>query len=259
MLRAVVAPICLVVLPIALTACGNDPRTEVPVTTNSPSGQSTAPSAQAAEERDHALVRVVHAIPGGPSVDVFADDNRVFQNLAYKAVTPYQEVDGQRYAFHVRPTGAAVSTDALGSNREGLDDGDYYTVFALPGDRAGAYLRVVEDDHSTPMQGKARVRVVHAAAGAEEVDVFATGRSDELFDGVDFQSVTDYDEIDPVFGALQVRPEGSEAVLLTVPEVRLDAGKSYTVVVVGAAAGRGAQKLEAFVIEDQPAAPVARR
>jgi hypothetical protein len=86
--------------------------------------------------------------------------------------------------------------------------------------------------------------------------VYAVGRTNVLFDGVDFQSVTNYDEMDPLSGSLELRPEGESNVMLTIPNVRLDAGKTYTIVIVGRV--RTAPKLEAFVIEDQTMATPAR-
>jgi len=272
--------ICLVVPIVFLAACSQDSERNAPVTTTTPAGQSSAPSAEAAEKRDTALVRVVHAIPAGTSVDVYADDNRVFDKIGFKDVTPYKELDGQRYAFNIYPAGTPVTagagaTDstrpdatrgtagrttaargtsgsgqrALASNSEGLDDGDYYTVFALPGDDGDpALLRVVEDRHERPNADRARVRVVNAAAETDEVDIFAQGQTDALIGGVDFQSVSDYDEVNPFTGALEVRVSDDDAPISTLPNIRLEAGKSYTIVVVGNR--RRAPKLEAFVIED---------
>ena len=237
-----------IVLLLMIVGCQQESTRNAPVTTSSPAGQSTAPPAAAAQRRDMALLRVVHAIPAGSTVDVFADDNKVFDGLAYKAVTPYREIDGQRYTFRLRPAGMNQARP-LASNTEGLDDGNHYTVFAVPGDGEAASLRVVADTHSMPSSGKARVRVVHASGDAGEFDVYAVGRTPVMFDGVDFQSVTAYDEIDPLSGSLELRPQGESNVMLTIPNVRLEAGKTYTIVIVGRV--RTAPKLEAFVIEDQ--------
>jgi hypothetical protein len=237
-------------LVVLLSAC-NDRAANAPVTTTTPAGQSTAPAPAAAERRDTALVRFVHAVPGGGSMDLFADDNRTFDAVEYKATTPYREVDGQYYTFRLRAAGRTAG-DPVASNTEGLDDGDYYTVFALPGDRNTAVLRVVEDDVTPPDNGKARVRVVHAAANLGEVDVFRAGQDDQVFGGVDFQSVSDYDEIDPWSGGLDVKAEDGGAPLATL-NVQFEAGKTYTIVVVGAA--KGGRGLETFVIEDQMGAP----
>jgi hypothetical protein len=215
---------CLVVLPGILAGCQRESTRDAPVSTSSPAGQSTAPAASAAASREMALVRVVHAIPAGSTVDLFADDNKVFDSLAYKAVTPYREMDGQRYTFRLRPAGMNQA-EALASNTEGLSDGKYYTVFAVPGDGETASLRVVADTHALPSTGKARVRVVQASSDAGEVDVYAVGRTQVLFDSVDFQSVTDYTEFDAMTGALELRPDGDSNVMLAVPNVRLDAAR----------------------------------
>lgn len=223
-----------------------------PITTTSPAGESTAPSSAAAERRDDALVRFVNAMPSKAVVDLYADDNRTFDGVSFRTVTPYREVDGQRYTFRLRPTGSSEGSP-LASNSEGLNDGDYYTVFAVPGDRGAAMLRVVEDDFSAPAEGKARVRVVHASGDVGELALFERGRDTSLFGGVDFQSVTDYDEVDAWQGALDIKPEGGESVLTTIPDATFEAGKVYTVVVVGNS--RTSPKVEAFVIEDRIGVP----
>ena len=234
-------------LSLSVGACQRDSTQNAPVTTTTAAGQSAAPAAAAVEERDNALVRVVHAVPAGSTVDVWADDERVFDGLAYKAVTAYREVPGERFSFKVRPAGMAQA-EPIATNSEGLDDGDHYTIFAVPGDNAGASLRVVKDDHSLPAAGKARLRVVHASSDAGEIDIYAAGRRDPLFDGVHFQSVSTYRDVDPVAGTVTIRPEGEANAMLTLRDVRFDAGKTYTVVVVGRV--KTSPKIDAFVIED---------
>lgn len=226
---------------VSLAACS--PSTDQSsVTTSSPAGSSTAPPAAAAGQRDNALVRFVHAAPAAASVDVYADDTKAFEAVAYKTVTPFEEIEGQRATIRLRPAGAAES-EPLAANSEGLDDGDHYTIFAVPGDDEKPMLRVVEDDLTRPADGKARIRVVNAARDAGEIDVVA---GDTVVDGVNFQTVSSYAEVDPWAGSLQVKAEGQAAALATVPDVRFDAGKVYTVVVAGRPTAP-----EAFVIEDQ--------
>ena len=280
--NAAIRAICLALPIVLVAACSKDSERNAPVTTTTPAGQSSAPPAAVAEKRDTALVRVVHAIPAGAAVDVYADDNEVFNKVGFKDVTPYKELDGQRYAFNIYRAGTAVAAgssnnprpegtrgtadrsvargtagagnQALASNSEGLDDGDYYTIFALPGENgSAALLRVVQDRHERPSADHARVRVVNAAAETGEIDIFAQGQADELIGGVDFQSVSDYDEVVPVNGALEVRAHNDVTPVTTLPNIRFEAGKSYTVVVVGSR--RREPKLEAFVIEDVVGAP----
>lgn len=241
----------LMVFTLALGALASCDRAETtstaPVTTTSPAGTSTAPSAATADRRDEALVRVVHAIPAGAPVDIYAGDLTVFDNLSYKSVTAYRALDGKRYMFTVRPAGMA-NAKPLSSNTEGLDDGEYYTVFALPGDGNAAHLRVVQDVMTPPPAGKARLRVIHGGSDAGEVDIQATGAPGVLFDGVDFQTVTPYGDVDPFNGEIEVRAGGQAAALVKVPLAHIEAGKFYTLVIVGRV--RSTPKIEAFLIED---------
>ncbi len=233
---------------IATAACDRSANRDATVTTTSPAGESTAPSSAVAEERDEALVRVVHAIQSGAAVDIFADETTLFDGVEYKAVTPYRSVEGQRYELQLKPTGM-TGAEALASNSEGLDDGSYYTVFVLPGDEdRDASLHVSNDRFDRPADGKAQLRVVHAAPGTGEIDIHVPGSDDAVVDGVNFRSVTSYHEIDPIRGtAVQVRTEGNDAAIATVTDAQVAAGRFYTLVV----AGRGPTgRLEAFLIED---------
>ena len=229
-----------------LAACDRTETTSTaPVTTTSPAGTSTAPSSATTDKRDEALVRVVHAIPASAPVDIYAGDLTVFDNLSYKSITAYRALDGKRYMFALRPAGMA-NAKPLSSNTEGLDDGGYYTVFALPGDGNAAHLRVVQDLMTPAAEGKARLRVVHGGADAGEVDIFAVGTTAALFDGVDFQSVTNYEEINPFNGDIEIRAEGQPAIAKAIAHI--EPGRSYTLVIVGRV--KSTPKLEAFLIED---------
>lgn len=243
-----IGAVAALTLTTTTAACERQSTEHAPITTATPDGQSTAPPAVVAERADHALVRFVHAVPASAALDLYAGDTRAFEGVGYRAVTPYREVDGQRLTFRLRPAGLDKATP-LASNSEGLDDGDYYTVFAVPDDNDTAELHIVEDDFSPASSGKARVRVVNAVRGLGELDVYEAGTADELFDGVDFRSVTDYHEIEPWRGTLEIRAEDGTTPLVTISNATFEAGKVYTIVASGRI--RGTPKLEAFVIEDR--------
>ena len=216
------------------------------VTTSSPAGTSTAPSSASARNRDNALIRVVHAVPAGTTFDLFAGDLLLFDGLAFKAVTPYRAVDGQRYAFALRPAGM-TQAKPLSSNTEDLKDGGFYTAIAMPGDGRVPNLRVVSDPHDAPPSGKARLRVVHAGTDAGQIDVRAAGGSSALFDKVDYQTVSDYKDITPMNGVVEIAGAGQPVPLATTL-AHLEAGRFYTLVIVGS--GTAPSKVEAFLIED---------
>lgn len=238
-------------LLLVASACTGSNQNQPVTTTTNANGNTqttTAPPAREAERRDNALARFIHAIPGGGAVDVFADDRRAFTNVAYKSVTPYQEIPDDRQTFRVRPTGQDTA-NPLVEDAEGFGDGGHYTIIALPTDDGRADLRFVRDQITAPSSGRARVRVIHAAAGVGEVDVYARGNNNALFDGINFPSETSYNEIEPMTGTLEVRREGQNTAALTIPNARFEAGKNYTIIVVGRA--QGTPRLEAVVITDE--------
>lgn len=241
----------LLICGLLATACERAETRSAPVTTSSPAGGSIAPSAADAASRDEALVRVVHAIPFASAMDIYAGDLLAFNGVGFKGVTSYRALDGKRYAFSLRPAGMS-NAKPLATNTEGLEDGRYYSVFALPGDGRNAHLRVVADELDRPATGKSRLRVVHAGEGLESVDLLASGARTALLSGVKFRDVTDYRDVDAFNGAIEVR-SGDRAVLM-LPNAHLESGRFYTMVIVGRAATRGTgggPPLEAFIIEDQ--------
>jgi hypothetical protein len=248
MTARVIPTAALVAIISIATACGHADTSNATVKTTSPAGTSAAPSASSAQHRDEALVRVVNASPAGANVDLFAGDLLLFDGLAFKSVTPYRAVDGERYAFALRPAGMARAKP-IASNTEALKDGGYYTVFAMPGDGDRPHLRIVNDPLTQLANGKARLRVVHAGVGGDggAIAIRAAGSTDPLFDDVAFQAVTDYRDVSPFNGIIQVAGGGKGVTLATI-NAHLEGGRFYTLAIVGTAGA--SSKLEAFLIED---------
>ena len=225
------------------TAC-KDTRDTGAVSSKTAEGTSSAPAAEVAENRDVALVRVVNAVPAG-AVTILAGDSAAFSEVGYKKTTEFREIADDRFNFKL---GSAANP--LAENRENLDGGSHYTIVAMP-DQGGAdkrNLRVLKDDLEPVSPGKARVRVINAIPGDLEISVYVRGREDALFDGINFKSEAGWDQIDPIAGTLELRPEGKKNVLASLPDVKFESGKSYTFVVAGTPA-----KPEIIKIEDEVA------
>ena len=186
-------------------------------------------------------------------MDVYAGDLLAFDAVGFKSVTSYRALDGKRYVFSLRPAGM-TNAKPLATNTEGLEDGRYYSVFALPGEGRSVHLRVVSDRLDQPATGKSHVRIVHGGEGLDTVNILASGTPEPLLQGVAFQAVTDYQAVNPFNGAIEVQSGGKSVLML--PNAHLEAGRFYTMVIVGRAGGGG---LEAFIIEDQLAPPTTAR
>jgi hypothetical protein len=155
--------------------------------------------------------------------------------------------------FKLLPGTAATGTPAA-ENHELLSNGGRYTVLALPEqDGSGANLKVMRDE-LTPGAGKAQVRVIHAAPGVGEIDVVLGGAKDPLFNNVNYGNEAGFKDIDPAAGAVTISSADKHKRLVSVPNAKFEAGKSYTIVVTGSPMS----KVEAITFNDAltPSEPV---
>jgi hypothetical protein len=216
-------------------------------------GEATsAPSADSAKAHDQTLVRVVNAMPGRQSVDVWAGDSSTFQNVAFKSVTAYQPITQNKPTFKVVPAGNPTAAP-LAENSEVVLDGRYYTAIALAptGKDNKPAISVIRDDLAPGDPAKARIRVVNAASTMhdKDIDVFVNGNKDPLFDDVGFKDEAGYKEVDPGTATVDVRADDGKASLLRISDLKLEAGKSLTLVIVNSSAKNG--KLEAIKVLDE--------
>jgi hypothetical protein len=229
-------------------ACSNEPKQTQPVISKSDSGTSTAPAAKEVQQRNNALVRVINAVPGAMAVDVFADDQKTFEAVSFKDVTPYKEISDTSHTFRVRQAGKD-NEQPIAENSEGLAGGRHYTILIMPGTNDKTMVSLISDNIAAPPTDKAQVRVIHASPDAGEVDIVDKSANKKLFSGINFERETTYMTVDPMKTTLEVRPEGHDNAVLTVPEANFEKGKYYTIVVTGHS--KGMPKLQALMIEDQ--------
>jgi hypothetical protein len=232
-------------------ACSNEPKQTQPVISKTNSGTSTAPPANEAQQRNNALVRVVNAAPGTMAVDVFADDQKTFEAVSFKDVTSYKELSNTSHTFRVRQAGKDAE-QPMAENNENLAAGKHYTILVMPGTNDKTTVSIINDNIETPPADKAEVRVIHASPDSGEVDIVDKSGNKKLFSGVNFEKETAYTAVDPMKTTLEVRPEGQDKSVLTVPNANFEKGKYYTIVVTGHSKGsKGMPNLQALMIEDQ--------
>lgn len=75
-----------------------------------------------------ALVRLVHASPDAPAVDVYADGEPVFEDVAFTESTDYVPVPAGSRAVSVRPAGG---DETVASFDVTLERGTAYTAYAI--------------------------------------------------------------------------------------------------------------------------------
>ena len=179
-----------------------------------------------------AYVRFIDEHTGQGSL--YFGDTLVFDGGSQK-ITDYKTVPAERREFRIK---TAPNADALAHNSEGLDDGNHYTVVAFDDSEGKPSLRVVKDDEKAPENGKAKVRIIHASKEMQGLKLYAQGQKNEIADESRFSTGSNWEEVDPVKGPLEMRGTDKKVQPVRVPNVHLEAGKLYTFVVGGDAKNR---------------------
>jgi hypothetical protein len=179
--------------------------------------------------RFNANVRVLHASPDAPDVDVLVDDEAALEDIGFKEITDYASLRSGRYNIKVVPAGASEPVVINADLRfRALRD---YTVVAL--NNLEDIEAVVLEDNRRVSYRYADVRFFHASPDAPAVDIAVQDKGPVVFSDIEFKEYTDYEELDEGTYNLEVRVAGTDTVALELPPIDLEAGKAYTVFAVG--------------------------
>jgi len=191
----------------------------------------------------NSLVKVVHASPDAPGVDLLVDNTVAGTNLIFPNNTGYLTVPSGTRNVKVNVTG--TSTTVIEANIDFMEDKNY-SVFAV-NSVANIEAVLIEDDLTTPAQGKAHVRFIHLSPDAPAVDVTLMDGT-VVFGNNSFKDFTAFTPLDAGSYDLEVRVAGTTTVALDLPVINLEAGKIYTVFAKGFLSGNGQQQLGAEII-----------
>ncbi len=183
-----------------------------------------------------ALIRIVHASPDAPALDLYAGDSVVASGLVAGDATGFLPVPDGEQGLRFVPAGGTVDS-AIVETRFELVDGGAYEVVVL-GQLREIDGRIYEIDR-TRMEspGMARVRFLHLSPDADELDLVA-GEETRIFEGADFADATGYVEIDAGTYALSLQSSdpadvATNAAALAESELVLDEGEVYDILGIG--------------------------
>jgi hypothetical protein len=186
-----------------------------------------------------ARVRVVHASPDAPDVDVLLNDTEVLGDVPYLTASNYLGVPPGNQNLKVNAAGTATTVIDADVN---LADGTDYTVIASGLVEAIEPI-VLQDDNSTPAAGNARLRAIHGAPSAPAVDIYVTAPGADLetttplLAGVQFGDVADYVETPAGDYQVRVTPTGTKTVVIDSGTLTLSSGQVRTAIAVDATGG----------------------
>ena len=183
-------------------------------------------------ESSDACVRLVHAAPDAPPVDVYLNEAEIAQNLEFGTATEYVTApSGDGRGIRVTATGTPVDEAVIDTSLD-FDPGQAYEILVTgAGDDLEA--TITGTDLRPLAQGQARLRVINASPDAGAFDVGIAGNEENLFEGVDFRDATDYVVLDAGDYALEVRPGGEDMTVALQTDATLEEGVTYDLIALG--------------------------
>jgi len=181
-----------------------------------------------------ACVRLVHAAPDAPPVDVYLNDAEISENLEFGTATEYVVVpSGTGRGVRVTATGTPVDNAIIDTSLD-FDPGQAYEIL-VTGGADDLDLTITGTDLRPLAQGQARLRIIHASPDADAFDVGVAGSEDNLFEGINFRDATDYIVLDAGEYSFEVRPGGDDMTVALESDATLEEGVTYDLVALGRA------------------------
>lgn len=128
----------------------------------------------ASAQTGNGFVRVVHASPDAPAVDIYVESNIVLEGLPFREYSDYLPVPAGTYTVSIKVSGTDTTVKSFPVT---IGAGRYYTAIAVGyagGGQPGFDVLALEDDLALPGNNGVKLRVVHGAPGAPEVDIYVT-------------------------------------------------------------------------------------
>ena len=183
------------------------------------------------EELIFAFLRAVHLSPNAPEVDVEVDNETVLENVAYTESSPYLEVPAK---LNLKIKAAGTDTVVIDEDLSLEPDEDHTVI-------AANFLEEIEalllfDDNTPPAADNVKVRAVHGAPSAPNVDIYVTGPDTDIEDvnptltNIPFLGVSDYLEVPAGDYRVRVTPTGTKTVVIDSGSLTLSSGQIRTII-----------------------------
>ncbi|MDQ2682675.1 MAG: DUF4397 domain-containing protein, partial [Chloroflexota bacterium] len=183
-----------------------------------------------AAQSEDAQVRIIHASPDAPAVDIWVNGAVAIEGLEFGKATDWVVLAAGSYDVAVAPAGG-MATDAVIEATLDLEAGTNYNVAAV-GLLADISATVFTTDTADLADGQARVQVIHTSPDAPAVDI-AVKSGDVLIPNLEFPNASGALDVAAGSYDLEVRPAGTMDVALDLPGVKLEAGTVYDILAIG--------------------------
>jgi len=189
-------------------------------------------------------IRVFHASPNAPAVDIYANGNLIVKDLSYKKLSQYLSVPAGNYNIKVYPSGQ--TTNPVINTNIYIPPNTVFNVAAI-GTLPNISLYPIPEPITAQNSGSACVRFIHLSPNAPAVDIKLSNGT-RVFNNISYKEITNYACVPAGTYTFNVYLAGTDSIVLTVPNVKLEPNNYYTIYAIGLVGKSPA--LEAIVVPE---------
>ncbi len=173
-------------------------------------------------------LRMLHAVPGAPAVDLYFNDELVITNFYYKEFSKYYDTPSGIYNLKVTPTNQK-KTVLLNQNFEVENKGIY--TLAIIGTDKGVMIELIYDRIKTLRKDKTYIRYINLSPPESIFDIIMNNK--ELTSNLAFREISGFIELNPETYKISLKDSITGKVFNIHPGARLLVGKQYAGYIVG--------------------------
>jgi hypothetical protein len=193
-------------------------------------------------------IRVVHAGPELGTVEVLFNSAKVLDQFAYGTNSDWLEVNPGAVRITIHTDTAGFDYVVFDAIAVVAADEDYELILATP------VIVPFPVDRSPLPEGHGRIRVIQTSVQVPAADIAQQG-GDVLIDHLEFGEISNWLEVPAGSFTLEVRVPDTGQVVATIPDVTVEAGTIYDIVVYGLP-GSQDMPLTAVILTDTSHAPM---
>ena len=142
---------------------------------------------------NYSLVRGLHAVVGGDTVDIYLNGNPFFYNIKFTDFTPYVYVPEGKYTVEVflrdqKENPIIQSTIDISSC-------DLMTIAIIGENDRNIEILPIKEQIEIPTGNKSKARFIHLVPNGRPVDILLD--QDVVLKDVEYKEVTPYTDVDP--------------------------------------------------------------
>jgi hypothetical protein len=191
----------------------------------------------------NARLRVLHASPDAPNVDVYLDNSVILSNVPYPTVSSYLTLAAGTHNIKINAAGTQTTVINVTPN---LAKDNAYTAIAANFVSQIQPLLATDESSSAP-SGQVRLRVIHAAPDAGPVDILVNDKI--VLSSVPFGTVSSYLTVAAGTYSVKVNLAGTSTTAIQAT-ISPSAGGNYSAVAIGSLKTAATNPLTLKVLND---------